>query len=241
MTIPRIGTLLGVWAHPDDEAYLSSGLMRAVRRAGGQVVVLTATRGEHGTDDPVRWPPDRRARHREQELRTSLRLAEVHEHRWLGYADGSLAGVPRGDAVDAVAAVLDDVRPDVVVTFGPDGMTGHEDHRTVSAWVTEAWQLTGRVGDLWYATLTPEFHDEWGDLNERVGLWFAGPPPVTEPSALAAQIRLSGVALVTKHLALRAHGSQTRALERLVGAETYRRWWATESFVSARSVATAVP
>ena len=50
MTIPGIGSLLGVWAHPDDEAYLSSGLMRAVRRAGGQVVVLTATRGEHGTD-----------------------------------------------------------------------------------------------------------------------------------------------------------------------------------------------
>ena len=239
MTTPRIGTLLGVWAHPDDEAYLSHGLMAGVRRAGGRVVVVTATRGERGTDDPARWPPDRLARRREQELRTSLALAGVHEHRWLGYADGTLADVPHEDAVRDIAAAIAEVRPDVVVTFGPDGMTGHDDHRTVSSWVTEAWRLTGEMGDLLYATLTPAFHDEWGDLNERAGLWFAGPPPVTDPSDLAVQVELSGVARVTKHLALRAHASQTRGLERLVGAETYRRWWSTESFVSARSVRTA--
>ena len=241
MTIPTIGTLLGVWAHPDDEAYLSSGLMAAVRRAGGRVVVLTATRGERGTDDPRRWPPDRLARRREHELRTSLRLAGVHEHRWLGYADGTLADVPRGDAAAAVAAVMEEVRPDVVVTFGPDGMTGHDDHRAVSDWATEAWRLAGEAGDLWYATLTPDFHDEWGELNEHVGLWFAGSPPVTPPSDLAAQVTLSGVARVVKHLALRAHASQTRELERLVGAETYRRWWSTESFVSARQVRADAP
>ena len=50
--VPAIATLLGVWAHPDDEAYLSSGLMSVVRKGGGRVVVVTATRGEHGTDDP---------------------------------------------------------------------------------------------------------------------------------------------------------------------------------------------
>ncbi len=53
MRTAEIGTLLGVWAHPDDEAYLSSGLMAEVRDQGGRVVVVTATRGEHGTDDPT--------------------------------------------------------------------------------------------------------------------------------------------------------------------------------------------
>ena len=53
--IHRVRTLLGVWAHPDDEAYLSSALMAAVRRSGARVVVVTATRGENGTDDPLRW------------------------------------------------------------------------------------------------------------------------------------------------------------------------------------------
>ena len=67
----HVGTLLGVWAHPDDEAYLSAGLMALARRGGERVVVVTATAGEHGTDDPdpvaagpprpapptARWPP----------------------------------------------------------------------------------------------------------------------------------------------------------------------------------------
>lgn len=48
----RIETLLGIWAHPDDEAYCSSGLMAQVREGGGRVVVVTASRGEHGTADP---------------------------------------------------------------------------------------------------------------------------------------------------------------------------------------------
>ena len=57
LSAPSTGTLLGVWAHPDDEAYLSSALMAAARDAGHRVVVVTATRGEQGTDDPGTWPP----------------------------------------------------------------------------------------------------------------------------------------------------------------------------------------
>src|SRR3954463_15396505 len=55
----RLGNVLGIWAHPDDEAFLSAGLMAAVRDAGNRVVCVTATSGELGTDDPIRWPPHR--------------------------------------------------------------------------------------------------------------------------------------------------------------------------------------
>jgi LmbE family N-acetylglucosaminyl deacetylase len=230
-TVDGITTLLGVWAHPDDEAYLSSGLMSLVTDAGGSVVVVTATRGEQGTGDPAAWPPERLGPLRERELRSSLAEVGVDDHRWLPYRDGELAGVPADRAVEDLVAVIDRVRPDVVVTFGPDGMTGHSDHRTVSAWTTEAWRRSGRGAELWYATLTPEFHEEWGALNDRVGLWTA--PPVTARPDLAAEVRLSGDRLARKHRALRAHASQTRALEELVGSATYRRWWSTESFVAA--------
>ena len=93
-TLPTVRTLLGVWAHPDDEAYLSSSLMAAVRRTGARVVVVTATRGEHGTDDPARWPPKRLAEQRERELRASLDVVGVTEHHWLDHRDGELSGVP---------------------------------------------------------------------------------------------------------------------------------------------------
>ena len=164
-SLPHIGTLLGVWAHPDDEAYLSSGLMALVRRAAGRVVVATATRGEHGTPDPVAWPPESLAKIRERELMESLAHIDVHEHEWLGHSDGSLIDVPFETGVGQVAALLERVRPDTVVTFGPDGMTGHPDHQTVSAWVTEAWRRSGCREALWYATTTPAFQEQWQELH----------------------------------------------------------------------------
>ena len=233
MTRTDVGTLLGAWAHPDDEAYLSSALMATARRAGSRVVVVTATRGEHGTDDHALWPPERLGPHREGELRTSLELVGVTEHHWLDHADGELSGVPITAGAKDLLPLIDELRPDTIVTFGPDGMTGHEDHRAISAWVTEAWRLTGRRADLWYATLTPEFHDEWGALNEEVGLWFDGSrPPSTPRPDLAFHIDCEEDLLTLKHRALQAHGSQTGPLEALVGSDRYRQWWASESFVA---------
>ena len=59
VSLDEIGVLLGAWAHPDDEAYASAGLMSLARSAGNRVVVATATRGEHGTQDPHTWPAQR--------------------------------------------------------------------------------------------------------------------------------------------------------------------------------------
>ena len=225
-------TLLGIWAHPDDEAYCSSGLMAQVRDAGSRVVVVTATRGEHGTDDPLSWPPELLGPLRERELQASLAEVGVYEHRWLPYRDGELAGLPLERGAAQLAPIIAEVQPDVIVTFGPDGMTGHADHRAISAWTTEAWRRTGSRAELWYATLTPDFHRKWGALNDQVGLW-ADQPPSTATADLAAHVHLSGTALLRKHRALRAHASQTEALEELVGAATYRQWWSDEYFVAA--------
>jgi LmbE family N-acetylglucosaminyl deacetylase len=206
--------------------------MGLVRDGGGRVVVVTATRGEHGTDDPELWPPDLLGRVREQELQVSLSETGVHEHQWLSYRDGELADVPVDAGAADLVPVIEQVRPHVIVTFGTDGMTGHSDHRAISAWTTEAWRRTGGQAQLWYATLTPEFHREWGGLNNRVGLW-TGEPPVTATTQLVAHVQLAGPTLARKHRALRAHASQTRELEDLVGAATYRRWWSNEYFVAA--------
>jgi LmbE family N-acetylglucosaminyl deacetylase len=114
-------------------------------------------------------------------------------------------------------------------------MTGHDDHRTVSAWVTQAWRRDGARARLWYATLTPEFHATWGRLNDEVGLWFAGRPPTTPRPALAAEVACTGDLAEPKYAALHAHASQTRALETLVGTDRFRSWWSAEAFVAAPS------
>jgi len=228
-------TLVGVWAHPDDEAYLSAGLMAEFRRRGDRVVVITATLGEHGTSDPQAWPPHRLGLRRRGELEAALAAVGVEELHLLGLEDGDCA---YRDATSAIADLLTDIDPDLVVTFGPDGMTGHPDHRAVCRWTTDAWASTCPTADLWYATLSPEFHQMWGGLNDQIGLWADQPePPSTKPAALARTLQLDDDLLDAKMAALEAHASQTIPLIELVGRPTYRRWWSTEFFRPAEASA----
>src|SRR3954449_1481005 len=68
-----LGTVLSVWAHPDDETYLCAGLMADAIRRGNRVVCVTATRGELGSTDEERWPPGPAlAEVRTQELMAAL-------------------------------------------------------------------------------------------------------------------------------------------------------------------------
>ncbi len=231
MNVPE-GPVLGVWAHPDDEAYLSAGLMATARDAGHPVVVATATWGEHGTDDPLRQPPERLAELRAAELGASLAAVGVTEHRFLGYRDGSCEQAD-GDGVAAVVDLIAEVRPALIVTFGPEGMTGHADHRAVSAWTTAAWRATGESAALWYATLTPDWYRRWGALGESVGLWMGPERPCTKAPALAHRVRCEGSLLERKRAALAAHVSQTQGLRELVGSDVYDSWWSEESFVAA--------
>lgn len=93
LDVAELGTIVAVWAHPDDEAFLSAGLMAMAAGAGSRVVCVTATRGEHGTSDPAQWPPTRLAAVRERELAASLTALGVDEHHWLGMEDGRCASV----------------------------------------------------------------------------------------------------------------------------------------------------
>ncbi len=226
-----IRSLLGIWAHPDDEAYLSAGLMAQVAASGGAVSVRTATAGEHGTGDQGLRGSGYFAALRRRELRTSLAAVGVTDHQVAGLPDGGCADIPVEDGIDLAGGWIDAVGADTIVTFGPDGFTGHPDHRAVSHWVTTAWEARGRPGTLLYATATPAFHARWATINGAVDL-FEGPAPCTLESDLSLQVDCAPV-LDRKMAALRAHRSQTRGLMDLVGAATYREWWSVESFVAA--------
>ena len=62
-------------------------------------------------------------------MEAALAILGVTEHHWLDYPDGGCAGVDQDEAVRRVAAVMEEVRPDTVLTSGPDGMSGHDDHK----------------------------------------------------------------------------------------------------------------
>jgi LmbE family N-acetylglucosaminyl deacetylase len=227
-----LGTVLGVWAHPDDEVYLSGGLMAAARDHGQRVVCVTATLGEHGTPDPRHWPPARLGRVRAAELRASLAVLGVTEHHQLGLPDGGCADQPFDTVVDRLVSIIDDIRPDTILTFGPDGFTGHSDHRTVSAWATAAHAHAGTDARLLYATTTAELIDRWGHVYDRLDVFLTDGVPVRTPSAdLAVRLELDDELSDRKLVALRAQATQTAAVVALLGADTMRDWCAVESFL----------
>src|SRR3954453_23547084 len=137
-TIARLGTVLGVWAHPDDEAFLSAGLMALVRDAGNRVVCVVATDGGLGTEQPDLWPPAKLTAVRAREHVASLAAVGVDALVRFEYGDGACAAVPLDEAVGRLLEVIDEVQPDTIVTFGPDGMTEHPDHQAVSGWAAVA-------------------------------------------------------------------------------------------------------
>ena len=231
LTTTHLGTILGVWAHPDDEAYLTGGLMALARQAGQRVVVATATRGEVGSSDPDVWPPQRLARVREAELRASLAALGVTEHHFLGYVDGTLPDQDLDEAIGRVAEIVAAVRPDTIITFGPDGLTGHADHRRVSTWATVARELVAPDARLLYATTTAPFVERWQHLHDRFDIYLDPDLPVrTSPEQVALEVVLDGAIADRKLVALRAQASQTAGLVAAMGEQVYRAWTSTETF-----------
>jgi len=228
----QLGTILGVWAHPDDEAYLSAGIMAAAVDAGNRVVCVTATRGELGSLDEDRWPLDTLASVREKELEACLAVLGVREHIWLDYPDGGCADVPADEAVGRLVEIMRDVQPDTVLTFGPEGMTWHVDHIAVCEWTTAAYQEAGANGArLLYATHTPE----WGEaflaaINADQVMMTDQAPPTTPADDLALYIQWQGTALDRKYEALRCQHSQVDPFVDSIGEDWYRAFLGEEAF-----------
>jgi LmbE family N-acetylglucosaminyl deacetylase len=230
----ELGTILGVWAHPDDETYLSAGLMATARDRGDRVVCVTATRGEAGSLDPERWPPERLGKVREEELLTALAMLGVTEHDWLDYPDGGCEQIPDEEAVIKLGAIWDDVQPDTVLTFGPDGMTGHPDHKKICAWTTMAFEQMAKPGaSLYYATVTPEWMETVYPKFQDFDVFFAGDPSVTPVEDLGIDLVLDAKLLDRKFRAISAQVSQSETLLRELGRDLFDASEGNETFVLA--------
>ena len=229
--VPHLGTVLGVWAHPDDDIYLTAGLMALGVERGERVVDVTATRGEGGSLDEERWPPSSMAEVRTKELLRSLEILGVTEHRFLdGPVDVDMQTPLDEDGAAQVRDIVSDVRPDTVLTFGPDGMTGHEGHKSVCRWATDAFHHAAPAGArLFYATATPDWVHRWNDQLEPFRIFLPGYPVMTPRDELAISFELPPALLDRKFDAIGAHESQVEGLVEVFGGRM-REWMAEETF-----------
>lgn len=229
-TMPSGATILSVWAHPDDEAFVAAGALAGAASRGCRVVSVYATLGEHGWQGtPSRRPLDLGGV-RSRELVDALAALGVDEWHCLNYPDGGLTGVPFATGVARVLALLENVQPDRVITFGPDGFTGHPDHMTVSAWVTAAARRWDRSGTtVRHTAITDEWASRYAPVLGEFNAFWPG-YPVATPSELARSWRLDERLLDRKVAALRAHRSQTAHLFATLGESFMRGMAATEWF-----------
>lgn len=226
-----LGTILAVFAHPDDEAYLAGGLMALAVDAGRRVVCVTATRGELGFGDDDPRTVEERAAIRTAEMKACLAELGVTEHHWLEYPDGGCVFVDDEEPVVRLSTLLQDVRPDTVLTFGPDGQTYHDDHIAVSRWTTRAVRRSEAEITLLYAVMTPEWLMALSAYVpvEHV-MMTDDPPPTTPEEQLALWFVCDDELAARKVRALRAQASQVEGLVEIAGLEAYTRLTRDEMF-----------
>ncbi|MEA3335905.1 MAG: PIG-L deacetylase family protein [Chloroflexota bacterium] len=139
--------LLTITAHPDDESFRCGGTLALLARRGVRVQLLTATRGEAGSrGDPPLCRAGELADVRERELRSACAALGIEPPRFLDYLDGTLTDVDEEEAVARISAAIQELRPQVLLTWPPDGLSGHPDHVAVSRWTSLAFQQAATLG-----------------------------------------------------------------------------------------------
>ena len=151
--------IVAVFAHPDDERVIGPLLSRLARE-GRETHLVIATDGSKGVTDFARIPAGAElAAARTKEATCAANRLGVRQLHIIGLPDGGLASFEvLGKLRPALVAIIDSLRPAAIITFGPEGGTGHPDHRLVGDVVTQIVQGDARYLDLdlLYASLPTE-------------------------------------------------------------------------------------
>ncbi len=135
-----------VFAHPDDDTFGVGGTLALHAEDEPAITIVLATSGEAGRiADPSLAVREQLGRVREGEDLASWRALGLEpDVRFLRHPDGGLDRIPRAELAAELAPILEEVAPEVVVTFGPDGITGHPDHVAIGAAVSDAFTAARR-------------------------------------------------------------------------------------------------
>src|SRR5579859_6159766 len=148
-------SILGSYAHPDDEQGIS-GTLRMYVEQGIRTGLICATRGEVGEiADPSLATPETLGAVREQELRTAASILGLNHVYFLDYRDSGMAGTgpnqdsrafinaDESEAVGRIVKIMREFKPTIVVTFDASGGYGHPDHIAIHHWTTQAFHAAG--------------------------------------------------------------------------------------------------
>lgn len=160
---------LFVFAHPDDESFAAGGTIAKLSRAGHDVILACATSGCKGRSGEFQFATrEELARFREQELRNACSILGVAELVLYRYPDGELKSLDLSKLAQRIQSTIVERRPEIIITFPPDGVTGHPDHIAISRATQRAVELAEahypeRQKPLFYYTSIPHYYDHCPD------------------------------------------------------------------------------
>lgn len=202
--------LLCVVAHPDDECFAFGGALALAAREGVETCVLCLTDGQAATNRGDSTSAEELGRMRRSEFQSSCEVLGVEHHRLLRYSDGQLEFAAFSEAAGQLVAKIREYKPDVVLTFAPDGaLNTHPDHTMVSMFTTAAFH--------WAAS--PKRYPDLGPTHQTQRLYhlttdfFMDDRPAPLPAPWTVKLDVSSV-LPTKQEAFRRHTSQAPLMER---------------------------
>jgi LmbE family N-acetylglucosaminyl deacetylase len=274
--VDRALTLMAVHAHPDDEASGTGGILARYAAEGIRTVLVTCTDGGCG-DGPGGVKPGQPGHDpaqvvavRQAELEAACAVLKISDLELLGYADSGMQGWPQNDAPGSfwrtpveeaagrLTSLIEQYRPDVIVTYDPNGFYGHPDHiqthRITMAAVASAgttakvyWTTAPRSAMEKFEVLIREFAADQPESTPE-----PEPEPEPAPEPAGPPIGLPDEEILTwvdirefsdqKFDALAAHASQGDNMLFLgMGRERFSEYMGMETFVRVDGAGPPVP
>lgn len=198
-------TFVCIFAHPDDEAFGPGGTIAKLAKEYS-VHILCATKGEAGKNSKTSKKSI--ASIREKELLKSAKILGVKEVFFLGFKDGTLSNNLYHKLAEKIREKLEELRPVIIMTDEPRGISGHIDHITVSMVTTYVFEKLSFIKELWYYCIGENARSQIKD-------YFVYFPPGYSRSQIDMVVDTSNVWEI-KVKAMNAHQSQKHDIERIL-------------------------
>lgn len=195
--------VLAIFAHPDDEAFGPGGTLAEWAETGEVNLICVTDGGAAGGEKEL-------AKTRRAELEASAKILGIDRVYYLNYPDGSLSNTVYHRVAKDIQAVVDQVKPERLITYEPRGISGHLDHMAVSMITSYVFRENKSIKELWY----------YCQLDRRLmrsftNRYFIYFPPGYKREEIDEVVNVSRVyAKVVK--AIRAHESQNKDGERII-------------------------